>query len=429
MALGLRLLAKFDPGVKEPETFMKNLAEWVERRCSDLLPQIKYAKVNDAPAIFCRLHPAAEPVEFTLRDANHLLVSASTSSVGPGYHLFLGSMLKDFGRDFQAAWQRPEDESGEYGDETGFFFSGDEQRVFGSMTTWLQQVAKMFFDGTLDAQDTAVALSLSPAEYFESEQLAVTPLGPRSREWMRRTAEDGAKGRDFFAWWGPGLDAEFYLGRALSLMWTSVRWRPPVNTAEEAVLKTVANSLAEAYKRDPTLSYPWAEWQEILELAGGDSPGRDIALAHTGGPPTIGYRRKNVTVMLTGRWRIRIPGSFSDFEFDPDIHLYSLDPPREIWFTSFARPTPESADAFELTVNQLRQKESSYFVEGKQYAATATITKKSRENGDDYFMMNTLNVCPYSQAVLTIIYPQATDENWAVETWKSLRPPPMSQQA
>ena len=424
MALGLRLLAKLDAKADNPQKFMKDLAAWIERRYSDLLPQIKHATVEDRPAIFCQLHPAAEEVEFTLLDAGHLVVSASTSSAGPGYHIFLASMLKDLGREFQASWQTPENESGEYGDETGYFLSGDEQLAFDGMTTWLQRVAKLFFDGTLDPEDTGIALSLSPATYFESEQLAITPLGPRSREWMRRTAEDGANGRDFFAWWKPGLNAEYHLGRALNLMWTSVRWRPPVNEAEENVLKAAAGSLVEAYRLDASLSYPWAEWREILELASGDLPGGEILVGHEGGHPTIGYRRGNVTVTLAGRWRIRVPGSFSDFELNPRNDLYALDPPREIWFTPFALSAPQSAEQFESKVNKLRQSESTHFVEGNQYVATATVSKRTRKTGEEYFEMNTLNACPYAQAVLTLIYSQATDEDWAVETWKSLRPPP-----
>ncbi len=208
------------------------------------------------------------------------------------------------------------------------------------MSSWLQGVALLFFEGTLDPKSSGVALNMAANALFESDQPAITPLGPRSREWLDRVSQDGAHGRDFFSWWTPGLNAEFHLGRALTLMWSTVRWRPPVNDAETEALKTVAGSLAKAYEMNPDLPYPWAEWAEIVSWLDASTPKKEMVLAHARGAPTVGYRRGHVTVALTGGWRIRIPGAFSEFEFDQKQDLFALDPPREIWFTSFRLPTP-----------------------------------------------------------------------------------------
>ena len=423
MAIGLRLLAKLAAPAREPEQFLKDIANWVLRKYPELLPQITQGKIKDAPAIFFRLHPGAEEVELSLIDPEQVMVSASTSAVGPGYHIFLVSLLKEWARDFQASWQQPEDESGEYADETGYFFTGDQQRVFNSLTDWLQNVAKLFFNGTFDPQETSVALSMSVDTYFESTELAITPLGPRNRDWMYQTSQDGVQGKDFFAWWTPDLNAEYYLGRALTLMWRAVRWRPPGNDAEENVLKMVASSLAQAYKLDPTLAYPWAEWGQILDLLEATPPERDMVLAHASGNPTIGYRRGKVTVTLTGGWRIRIPGSFSEFEFDKDNNLFALDPPREIWFTSFRLPAALTDDKFELVKRQLKESKFDYIEEGDNYATTATISKMVRGTGEDYFVVNTLNVSPATKSVCTFVYSHVEDKDWALEIWKSIRPP------
>jgi hypothetical protein len=396
LAIGLRLLAKLASSSREPEQFSKDIANWVVRKYPELLPEITQGKVKDSPAIFCRLHPGAEEVELSLIDPEHLVVSASTSAAGPGYHIFLVSLLKDFAHDFQTSWQRSDGESREYDDETGYFFTGD---------------------------CTGVNLSMSPQTHFESEELAITPLGPRNREWMYQTSQDGASGKDFFAWWAPGLNAEYYLGRALTLMWRTVRWRPPVSDAEEAVLKTVASSLAQAYKLDPTLAYPWNEWRQILELLDAAPPERDFVLAHATGNPTIGYRRGKVTVTLTGGWRIRMPGSFSEFEFDKDNNLFALDPPREIWFSSFRLPASLSDEKFELVKRQLKENKFDYIEEGDNYAATATIGKMVRGTGEDHFVINTLNLSPATKAVCTFVYSQVEDKDWALEIWKSIRPP------
>jgi hypothetical protein len=423
LAIGLRLLAKLASPSREPEQLMKEIANWVLRKCKDLLPEISQGKVKDSPAIFCRLHPGAEEVELSLIDPEHVVVSASTSAVGPGYHVFLVSLLKDFAHDFQTSWQRSEEESGEYDDETGYFFTGDERQVFAHMTRWLQSLAKVFFDGRLDPESTGVALSMSPNTHFESDELAITPLGPRGREWMYQTSQDGATGKDFFAWWKPGLNAEYYLGRALTLMWRAVRWRPPVSDAEEEVLKIVASSLARAYRLDPTLTYPWAEWGQILKLLDATPPEKDLVLANAKGDPVIGYRRGKVAVTLTGGWRVRIPGSFSEFEIDQNNDLYALDPPREIWFTSFRLPATLSDEKFELAKRQLQESKFDHMEKGDNYAAMATISKKVRETGEEYFVMNTLNVSPATKAVCTFVYSQAEDRDWALEIWKSIRPP------
>ena len=86
MAVGLRLLAKLAFPSREPEQLMKDIANWVRQKCPDVPPEIKQGKVKDSPAIFCRLHPGAEEVELSLIGPEHLVVSASTSAVGPGYH-------------------------------------------------------------------------------------------------------------------------------------------------------------------------------------------------------------------------------------------------------------------------------------------------------------------------------------------------------
>ena len=423
MAIGLRLLAKLASPPPDPGQLMNDVAAWVRQKYPDVRPEIMQGKVKGSPAIFCRLHPGAEEMELSLTAADQLVVSAGTSSVGPGYHIFLVSLLKELAHDFQASWQQPEDESGEYGDDTGYFFSGDEQQVFAHMTAWLESLAKLFFDGRLDPHDTGIALSMSPIAHFESDQLAITPLGPRDREWMLKTSQDGSNGKDFFAWWTPGFDAGYHLGRALTLMWRTVRWRPAVSAGETEVLKSVAVSLAEAYKLDPTLAYPWAEWGEILKLLGNDAPEKDVVLALAGGTPSIGYRRGKVTLPMTGGWRIRIPGSFSEFNFDKEQNLFAVDPPHEIWFTAFRLPAPMGAEKFESIKGQMKEGKPDYVEEGEQYAATATISKHARPSGEEYFVMNTLNITPALKSVCSFVYPQSEDKDWALEAWRSIRPP------
>src|SRR5579871_3914836 len=141
MPIGLNLRAAFtSPPVNASEMIAK-IEEWLEQRCAALEPEMTRGRVRKAPALFCQLHPAANPLQLVLTDAAHLEASATTSSAGPGYHIYVSQLLKELGQNFGATWEQPETGIGTYGDDTGFFFSGNEQAVQLGMATWLSQVA------------------------------------------------------------------------------------------------------------------------------------------------------------------------------------------------------------------------------------------------------------------------------------------------
>jgi hypothetical protein len=293
------------------------------------------------------------------------------------------------------------------------------------MTRWLQALAGTFFDGTFEADDKGIALCMPMNPRFsETELPAITPLGPRDWEWLRDTANDGNKGRDFFAWWASGLSAEYCLGRALTQIWTNVRWRKPVNDQEEGVLKEVSSFLRNAHRLDPTLQFPWAEWREILELLGSNSTEAELVRSHTRAAAKIGYRRRKVIVTLPGGWMIDVPGSFSDFETDENSDLSAWDPPREIWFTAFRITGQSPRDAFEGAKKEFKKTRSEYLIERDSFASQASISRKRGDSGEDYFVLKTSNVIPGKRAICTIIFSQAEDREWALETWRSIQPPP-----
>lgn len=427
MSLGLRLLARLPASALEPEQLMNRIENWVRQKYSGMLPMTRQGVVESSPTLFCVLHPAAEEVELTLIKPEYLVVSANTSTVGPGYHAFLASMLQDWAQDFHASWERSEESSEDYGDETDYFFTGDEKRLVENMEHWLQAVANSFSDGSLEAADRGIALCMPIDPQFEADEIAITPLGTRGRDWLYETAQEGCKGKDFFAWWTPGFNAGYYLGRALTLMWSSVRWRSPVNDRERNVLKDVADSLRSAYQLNSTLPYPWAEWEEVLELLGTDVPERQLVRRQVKGKPTIGYRRRHVTVTLPGGWRMRIPGSFSDFESDRDNDQCALDPPREIWFTSYRFTASSPRETFESMKREMKKNSPECLLERDDYIAKAIISKKRRDTGEDYFVLNSSNACPDKRAVCTILFSQPEQKDWALEIWRSIQPPAISE--
>src|SRR5271170_2828512 len=116
MSLGLRLLAKLSNPCVEPEVFLNQTESWMQTRFVELQPKTRRGEVDQQPSLFLKLHPAAEEAELTLLDQERIVVSANTTTVGPGFHIFLTSLLKDWANEFQAIWATPEESSEEYCD-------------------------------------------------------------------------------------------------------------------------------------------------------------------------------------------------------------------------------------------------------------------------------------------------------------------------
>lgn len=426
MSLGLNLLAHLSQPATDPEQLLLQLEEWLQRKCSGMLPQTRRVSTDSAPALVCQLHPAAEEFELSLLGPAQLAVSANTSVLGPGYHVFLCELLRDLAHDFDGFWETPAADSEEYLDETGFFFTGDEKSLRAEMTSWLEGLARCFSpDGPLDLDDpqgTALCLPINPQ--FEDDHAARTPLGPRDREWIERTAKDGNSGTDFFPWWTPGFNAEYYLRRALVHMWTNVRWRRPANDSERSVLEDTAASLRRAYGLNPDLQYPWVEWKQVLDLLDQNSDETEFVNSRARGTPTIGYRRRGVTLTLPGRWCVKIPGSFSDCELNEENDFYTVDPPREIWFSVYDLKGGRSVGVFESRKRSMvASRSADYVVEREDYFAQACISTKQRNTGEEYFVLNSFNLTLGGELICTIVFSDPGEQDWALEAWRSIEPP------
>lgn len=432
MSIGLLLRAKSQhnffsrlAGHQKPSQLLKEMEGWIGDYCQDLRATTYIGQRDTNPTLFCGLHPAAEDLEISFIGQGQLTVSANTSSAGPGYHIFVCDMLHKLGDRFRLQW---EEQNEEYQDETGYFHSGDRDLVFAEMTNWLQTLASWFFDGTLKDKVHPTRLAMSLDTGFTWDARAITPLGPRDEDWLKAVAQNGNRGQDFFAWWNPELDAEYLLRRALVRIWSDVRWRPPSDDAEKQVLSYIADSLETAYKLNANLQYPWAEWAEILRyLARLDDEHRFVHDRAGATQPTIGYRRRDVAVQLPGNWWITVPGSFSDFQPDENHNYCALDPPREVWVTSYTFNGDLPA-LFKLQRDEILKKESVLVHEAENYVAWAEIRKQA-DQGKEWFLLTSSNVGLGNRAVCTIVFMDTEDRDWAIGVWKSLKPPqPLSTQ-
>lgn len=372
----------------------------IERYIDAHFKHIVERSVRDERQLLMRLHPAAEDIEFTL-EGGVVLASAKTSTVGPGYHAFVCDVLRELEDHLRLEWTAEGDE----GDETGYFESDDRDALEAEMLSWLQGLCNLLAERIAEGA-TGFLISLPTDNVFDFDEAIATPMGPRDLAWIEAVRKDPRKGIDVFPWWEPGMGAEYARGRALTRMWTEVRWREPVNEAEQDLLEDIDADLSEA--SDSSLDLPWAEWAEIARLLEQDDPtsGRAEGLR-----PTIGYRRRPVRTSLPGGWTIRIPGEMST-EVDEQGTFSAYTPGRTIWMSSFRIGNPETPT---LTAAQTlpRRTPDGQPIELPELAADHAYRASigTTSEGDPRL---TLEIAlPHRIAVFTFVLDDEEDLDWA----------------
>ena len=313
-------------------------AAWLERHASDELLHVRVgADSGGRPTLFAGLHPSAEDLEVTALGERDCLVTAKTSTTGPGYHAYLCERVQELGNACGVLWSPPTDE---YFDETGYFHTGDAPKLEDEFLAWLRGLAEVLLERSREGSGS-FAVSMPTDVRFDEYAFLTTPLGPRSAEWIRDVAQDPKRGLDLFPWWEIGKGAKYSLGRALTHMWIDVPWRAPVDDAERQLLDRVDALLERARAIEPRLAMPSREWAELRGHLG-----KERASGSESAPATaIGYRRRDVLNALTGGWSLRAPGAFVG-RIDEDGTWSAFDGRRTLWFSSFSvkgkdgRPKP-----------------------------------------------------------------------------------------
>ena len=114
------------------------------------------------------------------------------------------------------------------------------------------------------------SISGRPPGFATRSRAIATSLGPRDDAWLGGSRRRLALAIDVTPWWADATDARYLLNRALCLMWTEVRWRPPADDDERHVHEEVLRLLARAFPLDPSLDYPWRAWHELVRFRGVD---------------------------------------------------------------------------------------------------------------------------------------------------------------
>jgi hypothetical protein len=323
---------------------------------------------STADQLLLSVHPAADPVELSFVERGTVIVTATTSTAGAGYHIFVCDLLQRMGEETGLAWHEANDDT--CLDDTGYFHSGDRTAPARKMAEWVATLAP--------------------------EDLKMLPLGPRSEP---STA--------MFPWAGEERDAVYHLNRGLTLMWQSVRWRAPLTDEERATNEAVLYHLNTAYALDPSLEYPAAEWHELAGYMETEAP---VPAAEPGAEP-IGYLRKWLRVHVRSGWMASIPGSFAYAFEGATWTAFDAETTVEITLFPFDKKTAEQilGEAFQ------RERDEALEVGPHDRRATTEFIEE-----DECFALNGLIAIAERLCVVNIYFADEELRAQALAIWESI---------
>ncbi|MDR2750543.1 MAG: hypothetical protein LBC41_07780, partial [Clostridiales bacterium] len=164
-----------------------------------------------------------------------LVIEASTSIGGPGYHACLVDIFDGLG----VKPIRVED-------PTGYYEHRDFAKLQDAMDEWLKDVSASVLQLHRNGGKN-IGVSYNPhTTPEESDHFAFCPLGYFEKEFFERAANGERLGKDFFVWWNKEPDALYCCQVAMNLIWWQVIWIKPVSETEEEVLSSVLTCLEKA---------------------------------------------------------------------------------------------------------------------------------------------------------------------------------------
>jgi hypothetical protein len=350
----------------------------VRIRLARLLPRMWKGVVEaTAKRITAKLHRFAPAVRFKLEPDADLIVRSDDGGVGPAYHDEVFARLDPILDELDYVWDGP----------------APDPRA--GALAWLAD----------ELRGGATQLAMPEGRRFVIDGVQ-TALGPRDAAWRAAVLADPAAGRDAFAWWerGPG---ELARSRALLAMWHDVPWREPFDKAEHALMERVDADLEVAH--DAGLDVPWAEWAELARYLG-DHPRGDRLAEQATGPAAIGYRRHD-TIVEVGGWSVTLPGAFAGKWEDDGQRYWASDGARVVELALLETTAGDSATLIEVAPSLHPVIERA--AEGERHARA-----EAYQEDDVHIVHGLVATAPYV-AILTC-KGRATDEAWALATWRSL---------
>jgi hypothetical protein len=330
-------------------------------------------------------HPRAPAAKLVVGPDAELSVKAQTSTLGPGYHADVLERLQPILDELDFVWTEPEPDPAE------------------AMCKWLAD--------KLSQGDDQLWVGLSGAYSFVSDAAVLTAVGPRDEAWRKAVLAEPARALDAFPWPRAGKGYGD-LASALLAMWQEVPWREPMDDAETALMERVDAELAAAQRAGVT-DLPYEAWAELLRYLGRDDDAAEKVYKLAGDRDnTIGYRRLDMDIALTGDWIVRVPGSFAGRWEDDHTRYLASDGQRAIEFTSLTAEG-ETDSAKLLAVAPEQRPVIDRFVDGTRHGRAET-------SDEDYVHIVHGLVADAPHVAILTLKGKKSDEAWALRTWRSV---------
>jgi hypothetical protein len=411
------------------DRFLADVEAWIRAEYPDVVRATETGTTGGARELAISLHPAASDVILSVGEDGAVTIRAWFPPVGPGYQTFVGRLAQRIGLDHGIEWSTG-DVAGDADAETQVppnavadpARAADRQAAEHSYLTWLGS-------GLIAAREArrrgsgTVHLGTPAGVRYQVDAALATGLGPRDDAWLDAAVNDSRLATDMTPWWADATDARYLLKRALCLMWTEVRWRPPADDAERRVHDEVLRLLARAFPLDPSLPFPWREWHELARIRGADDAmTRQVEAKAERAPkrPSIGYRRRPVLVVHEG-WELEVPGSFAEARTPEEWS--GGEAGRTITIAATETGTadgPMSPQAFLAQVSRDLGPEALTHQDGELYGRARLTTDAT--SGLEIGVLEGYSAVRGRGAAIRITFDDSNDWRWALDLWRALAP-------
>jgi hypothetical protein len=366
------------------------------------------------------LHPAAENLQLEPDGRGGIVCSAKTSTCGPGFHAFVVDLLERAGQKLGLAWTAAGDR---FSDETGYWTERSLEKVQHEMAGWLHSVSAVVLEQT-DVSNLAINMPFGfPMPHDDTSHFALTPMGPRTREWFELAAQSHADAARlapaFFPWWNRGLTGDFWRGLGLVMAWGNLTWTIPQDDEERASYQLVQHAFRRAREAGAS-GLPTQEMAEIDSLLAMDEdaplpvPDRD--------PERIGYRRWRLDRPLTGHWLVALPGYYFKGEENDGQTTVFWYGDRTVRGSSlaFERRDGRIAPAAEMVADLESPADAEVLDERQGDPPGWAVIERKVEDGEVQWELIGRTGAPNEICLTSIYFADKSDRQWAVETWRSI---------
>lgn len=340
---------------------------------------------GDRYVVELKLHAAAPLAKLTVEPDATLLLAGDTAALGPGYHLHVIDRISPMLDELDYVWA-----------DAAVDLAQTQAAVCAHLADELRTTSGQLRFG------------IPANRRFRIDAPVLTPLGPRDTAWRDAVLADPSRARDAFPWWdtGPGRPE---LAKALVALSLEVPWREPLDKAERELMTEVDEDLRAARKADETLALPYAEWKELLAHLGIEDD--DVNELAGSAQPTLGYRRHDLEVELSGGWQVLLPGSLVGHWEDDGAKYWATDGDRAIEFSSLtAKDETDSAKL--LAVAPEHHEVVERLVEDSRHGRAEAF-----EDGGVPVVIGIMCSAPH----VGILTCKGGTRDWALATWRSLR--------